>query len=1098
MKTLSDFYTVRDRFQRATRIDAVDGRKDSLDGFILHETARRTIERMRDQIAGGEARAFTWTGPYGTGKSTLALHLAESAEMADTTKRPNVALPGVWKVFKVIGVRADPIATLGVALLEFCQKEPELTDVIATAPNTQKDLLKALELVVKRLQECQLNFLLVIDEMGQFLEYCGEKRLSLIFFQELAERFGRMDNPAVVLGILHQSFQDYAGRIDRGQRNEWAKVQGRFIDTPFSISIEESLTLLGSAIKGPDPDDAFTIGTVVKVGQAVDGVRLRADNKLFERLEACYPLHPVSAILLVAITRQKFGQNERSLFSFLASGEPHGFREYLASEAADGPCICYPPAELWRYLEANLQQSVIASPVGHRWSEALDALARIRKGEELHADLVRVIALIDIFGRSLGVYATRELLATCFPSDTKKAVDGALKDLKDWSALVFRKHTNAYAVSAGSDVDVDEALDGVIEQIRNDTDTLIETFKEIEPAIAKRHYHRTGTLRWYSVHCAQYTDLVRGRMPARRKGADGRLIFVLPSAGETSTDVEALARRIESDDGFPIALGSSDDAEPLINAVVETTALQRLLVRLPELQTDAVARREVNARLALAERDVSRRLEHTLKQADWWRRGDVMPKRPMKGLSQVADWISDCVYTKTPILKNELLNRDRPSANAVAGRRALAYALALNEGEADLGIKKFPPEKGLYLSVLKSTGVHRFEEGRWALYTSGTTLNAIFEAADQCVRSTDNPRSICSWAEIFDIWAKPPFGLKAGLHQLLALTYALANRSRIAIYIDGVFATELDDYEVDRIFQDPALVGVRAVEAQEKSSDLLVRLATLMQVETSADAPATPLDVARALARFAHLLPDWTKRTRTLTSKTSAVRRVLLDAYDPYDLVFQQLPDALDVGSIEGQPQTDVFVAELAGAVDELASAFDKLIETLRQQVFQTFSVEAHKNPEAEITRRAERLRGKTGAADFDSFLVHIMQAEKSDRWIESLVSALADCPPRDSTDDHILRAQQRLRELGNRFRKAEGLAVTEVGPREHAINLFVAQPSGKAIEIVRSATVEESRQTILDEASDEMLMAFKKHKLTTDERLMLAIDLIKGLEAQG
>ena len=76
-------------------------------------------------------------------------------------------------------------------------------------------------------------------------------------------------------------------------------------------------------------------------------------------LEACWPLHPAVACLLGPISRRRFGQNQRSLFGFLNSSEPHGFQDFLRRESKDA---LYSTDRLWDYLRANLEPSILASP----------------------------------------------------------------------------------------------------------------------------------------------------------------------------------------------------------------------------------------------------------------------------------------------------------------------------------------------------------------------------------------------------------------------------------------------------------------------------------------------------------------------------------------------------------------------------------------------------------------------------------------------------------------------------------------------------------------------------------------------------------------
>ena len=72
--------------------------------------------------------------------------------------------------------------------------------------------------------------------------------LTSIFFQELAEAASRAQGRLVIVGILHQAFEQYASRLGRETRDEWAKIQGRFTDVPLIAGVDEVVDLLGRAI----------------------------------------------------------------------------------------------------------------------------------------------------------------------------------------------------------------------------------------------------------------------------------------------------------------------------------------------------------------------------------------------------------------------------------------------------------------------------------------------------------------------------------------------------------------------------------------------------------------------------------------------------------------------------------------------------------------------------------------------------------------------------------------------------------------------------------------------------------------------------------
>ena len=90
-----------------------------------------------------------------------------------------------------------------------------------------------------------------IDELGKFLEYAAQHPVQddVFVLQTLAEFATRSDQtPLFLITILHQAFEQYANKIAKSQREEWAKIQGRFEDIAFVEPAEQVLRLIGSAV----------------------------------------------------------------------------------------------------------------------------------------------------------------------------------------------------------------------------------------------------------------------------------------------------------------------------------------------------------------------------------------------------------------------------------------------------------------------------------------------------------------------------------------------------------------------------------------------------------------------------------------------------------------------------------------------------------------------------------------------------------------------------------------------------------------------------------------------------------------------------------
>ena len=253
---LSDCVHIARHYQRSIRIDADLGRLDALTGYICHSTATSILENMARQVTETNQRCFTWTGPFGGGKSSLAVALA-SALHSDRNLRTHArnvlnlgSMPAFdkafpnrkgWLVVPVVGKRASVIAELNAALRKAKGKGKDsravsptslINELCQTAEDREYD-----------------GVLVILDEMGKFLEASAmEHGDDVYFFQQLAEAAARANGKLVVVGVLHQSFAQYGARLGTGTRDDWAKVQGRYVDLPFVAASDEVVELIGRAI----------------------------------------------------------------------------------------------------------------------------------------------------------------------------------------------------------------------------------------------------------------------------------------------------------------------------------------------------------------------------------------------------------------------------------------------------------------------------------------------------------------------------------------------------------------------------------------------------------------------------------------------------------------------------------------------------------------------------------------------------------------------------------------------------------------------------------------------------------------------------------
>lgn len=1033
------------RFQRAVRLDSDFGSANAVSEYVPLASAIAALRRIGDQTSQSTQRAFTWTGPYGGGKSSLALVLASlldgntevrkaatkavgAGAAKDIQKAFGVSQAG-WLIVPVVGQRHNIVATLDEALSKALRRRfGKVIPGSAASPATdEKSFLDRLTAVARVCARTGDGVLIVVDEMGRLLEHAATTGGDIAFLQELAEIIGRLPEKIVLIGVLHQAFEQYAARLGTNFRDEWAKIQGRFVDIPLTTGPEEAVRLISQALVGDKPPTAHAT-VCARIAAIIKKRRSGLAEDFGTVLEKCWPLHPVVALLLAAVSRKRFGQNERSTFGFLNSGEPSGFQDFLGN--AESRHALYGPAELWNYLRLNLEPAILASSDGHRWAQAVEAVDRAEsKGTEAHVQLTKAIALLDLFGSAIGLPPDDDLIRSGSLVRNDDAED-VLEELRAWSIVVHRIHNRSWAIFAGSDFDIDAELAAAKSRVEIDYAILQEILTQ-QVVVAKRHYYERGTLRWFEVRVAPLSgveSLVESYKPAR--GACGLFVLAVPEKREAFHVATFGVLVSEKSTAYPFFVGVSESAEDVRRLVLELSALDFVRKNTPMLEGDQVARRELAARAASLREQLDQKMSEMLITSDWYRAGKPRKIETTAQLSRAASDCADEVFHAAPAIKNELINRSKPSSNAVSAANELMRLMVLNGDKRVLGIDGFPPQRAIYESILATPGFHRGKGATGYRFDapSASTFAAMWAAGRAFLASADGARVPLS--RLHDTWSQPPFGIRAGVVPIYALALLLAYEAEVAVYLDGQFVPQMDAFFVDRMLQSADAVEVRRFRLAGVARSTLERLSGLLSERAKGVQSLDALSVAKPLVSFTRALHPWVRRTRTLAPVTLACRDTILRASDPVSLLFEDLPKACNLPPIAHSASDvsslDTYTTLLRQSLDELRSAYPLLLDKLSQQVGDLLGRPLRSETgRFDLSQRAGAVAGVSGDFRLDAFATRLKTASDSVEWLESIGGLAANKPVRDWIDNDIDRALFELADLCARFRRVESVART-------------------------------------------------------------------------
>lgn len=1073
--------SVRGRFKRSVDLVRDFYAAPNIDGYIVTPAARSVLDQVEKALSEERpTRAWTLTGPYGGGKSAFALfashvmrgtggainHLSEAN--SDLAKRFSARIDRPFCPVLVSGSRQSLSESLlqGLAdsLKRFAADAPVLGDteeievVAKRAQDALEDTATDEEIVGLFADGAEAvhsltgsGLFIVVDELGKMLEYAAvhPEDGDIFALQLLAERASRTAGsdqaPLLLTTILHQAFDQYASHLDQVQREEWQKVQGRFEDIAFVESSDTTLKILAEAIDvaedAPLEEHHDTVDRVMQAAELPSRFDLEETSRL---LEDALPLHPAVALIVGRLFR-RLAQNERSLFAFLAAGEPGGFIDVVRSgfEEKEGLPL-YRLDHLYDYLLTTLGGTLFNQSTSRLWAETESARGRLKDDTPLSDQLLKQIALLNFAGDMSGLSATTDmLLATSDAEDD--VVHGRLQALVDERVIVYRKYDDSYRIWEGSDLDLDRELEEARSNVSPDV-PLASLLREIMPAspiAAYRHSYDTGTTRVFDVLYASGGTWEQD-MEQLNDAADGYVVYVLPEREDRRE--ELLSELEDAADDEMLFFAVPDGAGSLRKAVYELKCLDWISENNEDLEGDRAARTELRERRA----DLSNRVEARLNRllvsdadgqnpCEWIRLGERFRIANNRELQRRLSDACDTVFHKTPEISNELLNLRQPSPSAVRGQKKLLEAMVLgndDEGRSPdkerLGIDGTPAEYGLYASIVRATGMHREDDdGAWyftypykeekpGCYATWKKIDETFAKAN------GKPVSIDTF---FDVLTERPHGVREGLTPVFLFAYFKANQDEIALYENGTFLQQIAYGTLERLLKNPDKFDMQRVRIEGVREDVLKKLAPLVGLPED---ERKPLPFVLKILRQVHGLPPFVRKTSRMSDEALAVREVVYRATDPTRLLFEELPDRLDIGIdsfLEADKvkdkHVDQFVSKLQSTLREITNAYDALIKDVQKDVAAAFDVTARSVDQErnEIAERAQALEPHVSDDDLKAFVIRATN-EMMDvqAWYESIAALFAGKPPVKWLDDDIKRFRTELRRVAKKFRNREPL----------------------------------------------------------------------------
>ena len=942
--------------------------------YIVTENSRMVAGNIVNSFNSGH-HSFSIIGTYGTGKSSFILAFEDDLKNKKNELISSSILGNV-SGFEFLNIVGDYTSLLSLLAYKLNCNIDNVLDELSNYYNLLRKQNKFL--------------VIVIDEFGKILEHAANNNpeKELYFFQKLSEFVNVPNRNIILLTTLHQNFSSYARKLSENQKQEWQKVKGRFQEIVFVEPVEQLLYLTAKQLESSRNLNANEIDDINILFDLSKKSKILSKDFNIKTAEQLYPLDPISAVC-ITLAVQRYGQNERSLFSFLTAKGIFSLSDFKTNSKET-----YNLVKVYDYLTyyfySTINELNSDTPV---WRAIFIAIERIEGSnlseQEIHdcLKIIKTVGLLNLFFN--GVIVDNDFLEiygrNALGLDNPNSVILTLENMK---VLRYAKYKSQYILYEGTNLNLENELfkAATIVPIPFLSVDEITPYISNKATVASAIYYKTGSPRYFEYRISNEPVIFEPT-----GDIDGYINLIFPL-----NDIQDQVRNIS---GLKISganiYGYFKNTEQIVKHLYEIKKLNYVLDNVAI--DDKIAEIELNNQKVFESLQLNDAINSGLTDGSviWYFRGESIEIHSVRDINKLISYVCEIIYHKTPIIRNELFNRQKLSSAISLARVNLLDAMLLNSDKEAFGIVGFPPEKTIYYTLFKESGIHRQDKnGEWFLGApSAEELSPLWDVSMEFLNSSiDKPRKLI---ELTKILRAAPFKLKQGVIDFWIPIFLFINQQEFALYINNTYVLNINKEVFELIQKRISDFSIKAFQVSGVKLEFFKRYRQFLRKDdVIAVSTDSLLETIKPFFNFYRSLNTYAKTTKKFDSVyTAKFRDILSEATDPVKAFFDDIPSALGYKEPNSEQFIENYVELIRKAVRELNLCYDNFIERIEEKIvghlglplkFETYKeimVSRYKTIDPQI------LTPKTRA-----FLDRIMTPSESKReFIEKLSIVITD-----------------------------------------------------------------------------------------------------------
>ena len=922
--------------------------------------------------------------------------------------------PKTYKAFQVeidepINKFVEKLENYDVSAYEaFERAYPVLTSGSVFNPFLGFDVVELYESVAKGLKANGYTGVYVVyDEFSKYVEanITDASVSDTKMLQDFAEKCARSGNLQMHLMLIsHKEISNYIGKLPQQKIDGWRGVSERFKHIHMNNNFAQTYEIISTVIQ----KKKIAWGEFCKkhekdfsnLYQRYQKHLIFSDtaSDLDVAIKGCYPLQPVSTFILPRLS-EKVAQNERTLFTFLSARGTSTLPSFL-DEANDEEFRLITPDRIYDYFEPLFKKEVYAGSI-HSQYVLTNTILNQLKEDSLGSKIVKTISLIYILEQYEKLKPTREELVGIYSASYDvDTIQNTINELIEKEFVIYLKRSNDFLrLKQTSGVDIQQKIHDLVEsQSRKVTvkDTLNESNFD-NYMYPSRYNHDHEMIRYFSFEFIEGSEIdadIDWKAKSESIKADGVIYGIIPSC---ETDIKKLAKLIRTSSKghlrYVFVLPKHyNEIESVIREYKAVITLRDKALDDPVLFDEYEVVFEDLHEIIKGFINTYTHPEHY--SSLYIHDGKTLVIHRKAALTELMSGICDEVYSQTPIINNESVNRNEITKVATTSRNKIISGLLRGELEPNLGLTGTGQEVSIMRSTLIRTGIWLEEGGMPSinLQPNDDRMHNMLSTIENFILEARQNGSM-NFGVLYERLTAPEYhiGLRYGVIPIYIAAVMHEYRQQVVI-ADRIGQIPTNSDVLMQINADPSSFSLEYLDWNPEKEAYIDRLsAAFSDTIVGAEKSGNSYDyVANAMRRWFMALPKYSKECKSHPSGRKIVKRqlemmrLLRQNTSSSDMLFKKLPEAFNY---QGE-----FTEDVAEEIINTKILYDGLLDELK-----AFLVSELKNvfliPGKKETLRRISLTSalKEWSDSLDSSVFEQLFPDGTDKFLELLKSLTND-----------------------------------------------------------------------------------------------------------